>query len=114
MAQSFCSPEEPNFKRKKLHSPNFEKVSWDTDKLQTTLLNWPTEKRINWTEVAKEHNIPGGNAGQVAKEFAEANNISHISTPKRRPTRRPCKKLVLVLRFQVIRQFTKLKLKSNP
>lgn len=92
LAQSFCSPEEPQSKRKKTHSPNFERVSRDTEKLRTTLLNWPTETLINWSEVGQEHGIPGENAGQVAREFAEANDISHITTPKRRPTKRPCKK----------------------
>ncbi len=67
-------------------------MSWDKEKLQTTLLNWPTEKPINWSVVGREHGIQGGNAGQVVREFAEANEISHITTPKRRPTKRPCKK----------------------
>ena len=92
MSQSFCSPEEPQSKRKKAHSPNFDNVSWDKEKLRTTLLNWPIETPINWSAVGWEHGIQGGNAGQVAKEFAEVNEISHITTPKRRPTKRPCKK----------------------
>lgn len=91
LAQSFCSPEEPLSKRKK-HSPNFERVSWDTEKLRTTLLNRPTEALINWSEVGREHGISGENAGQVVKEFAKENNITHITTPNRRHTKRPCKK----------------------
>lgn len=97
LAQSFCSPEEPPAaKRNKTHSPDFSKVSWDTDRLQSTLLNWPSGTTINWTAVAKDHGVSGGNAGQIVKEFAIAREIDitniAVSTPNRRPTKRPCKR----------------------
>ena len=46
---------------------------------------------INWSEVAREHGIPGKNAGQVVKKFMAKQGIdtSHIATPKRKPTLRP-------------------------
>ena len=79
-----------NLKRQKKHSPNFENVPWDTQKLESTLRNWPPGTPINWSAVAKEHDIQGGNAGQVAKRFAEEReiNIPHHLTPKRKPTTR--------------------------
>ena len=96
LAQSFSTPEEnsPHPKRRKKHSPSFENVSWDTEKLESTLRNWPTGTPINWSAVAREHDIKGGNAGQVAKDFAEERgiNIAHHSTPKRKPTTRSYKK----------------------
>lgn len=54
LAQSFATPEEnsPHPKRRKKHSPNFENVSWDTEKLESTLHNWPTGTPINWSAVA--------------------------------------------------------------
>lgn len=99
MAQSFCSPkEQTGEKKRKTHSPNFATVSWDTDGLKSTLENWPRDTIINWSMVGKEHGISGGNAGQIVKEFAEANNIdvSHIklSTPDRKTTKRRCKKKI--------------------
>lgn len=89
MAQSFCTDTQPPAK-KKSHSPDFSKVSWDIEKLKETLKNWPPGTTINWSAVAREHGIQGRNAGQVAKEFAEKHQIiSHIATPKRKCTLRP-------------------------
>ena len=71
-------------------------MSWDTERLYTTLLNWPRGTTINWSKVAGEHGIFGGNAGQIVKEFAleRGIDITHMttSTPTRKPTKRPCKK----------------------
>ena len=53
----------------------------DKQKLQETIENWPADTTINWSQIAREHGIPGKNAGQVA--------TSHIATPKRKPTVRP-------------------------
>ena len=91
IAQSFCSPEgPPTAKKPKSHSPDFSKVAWDTASLQATLENWPRDTIINWSAVGREHGITGGNAGQVVKEFAKSRDI-HLFTPKRKPTKRPCK-----------------------
>ena len=92
MAQSFHSPQEqPPAKKIKSHSPNFSFVTWDKQKLQETIENWPTDTTINWSQVARDHGIPGENAGQVVKEFTAKQGIdtSHIATPKRKPTVRP-------------------------
>ena len=58
MAQSFHSPhEELPAKKAKFHSPDFSKVSWDTEKLKATIENWPADTTINWSKVAREHGI---------------------------------------------------------
>jgi hypothetical protein len=92
MVQSFHSPQEqPPAKRNKTHSPNFTNVTWDKEKLRETIENWPTDMTINWSQVGREHGIPGKNAGQVVKEFTAKQGIdtSHIVTPKRKATMRP-------------------------
>ena len=92
MAQSFHSPQEqPPAKKSKSHSPDFSNVNWDKQKLQETIENWPAGTTINWSQIAREHGIPGKNAGQVVKEFTAKQGIStsHIATPKRKPTVRP-------------------------
>ncbi len=92
MSQSFHSPQEqPPAKKNKTHSPDFSKVSWDKEKLMETIQNWPVDNPINWSKVGRDHGIPGKNAGQVVKEFTakQGMDISHIATPKRKPTVRP-------------------------
>ena len=92
--------EPPAAKRSKSHSPNFDKVAWDTERLRATLENWPRDTTINWSAIARSHGIAGGNAGQVVKEFAKAQNIDlSACTPKRKPAKRPCKKRVLGFGF---------------
>ena len=92
MAQSFCtSTPPPAKKKKKSHSPDFSNVTWDKEKLKETLENLPEGTVINWSQVARDHGIPGKNAGQVVKEFSETTSVdlSKIVTPKRKPTVRP-------------------------
>ena len=85
MAQSFHSPQEqPPAKKSKSHSPNFDNVCWDKEKLLETITNWPVGTTINWSQVAKEHGVPGKNAGQVVKEFTATQgiNMSHYIHPQ--------------------------------
>ena len=69
LVQSFTTPDlnPPQPKRQKKHSPNFENVCWDKEKLENTLRNWPPSSPINWSAVARQHNIEGGNGGQVVQ-----------------------------------------------
>ena len=95
MHQSFHSPQEqPAAKKSKSHSPNFSNVTWDKEKLRETLENWPADVTMNWSQVGRDHGIPGNNAGQVVKEFTAKQGIdtSHITTPKRKTTLRPRKR----------------------
>ena len=98
LAQSFTTPDlnSPQPKRQKKHSPNFENVCWDKEKLENTLRNWPPSSPINWSAVARQHNIEGGNGGQVVQEFAAEKGIiiAHIqnSTLSRQLVKRSSKK----------------------
>lgn len=78
----------------KKHSPHFDKVTWDKEAVLQTLFSWSREEAINWSQVAKEHNIPGSNCGQILKEFAAENGIDIFELDKRQPnTRARAKKL---------------------
>ena len=89
LAQSFQSPQPA--KKIKSHSPNFSSVDWSKEDLRESVENWPPDTVINWSQVARENGISGGNAGQVAKEFIEKEGIdtSHLKTPTRKRTMRP-------------------------
>ena len=88
LAQSFVTPNnQPLSKKPKKHSPNFNNVEWDKENLEHTLQNWPSDSPINWSAIARDHGVPGGNAGQVVKEFANSLGLftSEGSTPRRKP-----------------------------
>ena len=88
--QAFQTPpnnERPSKKRK--HSPCFDTVIWDKEKVLENARNWPVGQKINWSQFAREHNVGGKNAGQIVKEFCEMNAIDvhaleHTTTPRRR------------------------------
>lgn len=61
--------------RERRHSPKFENVPWDKEGLLDKLQNWPSGKKINWSALGREFNIPGANKGQVVKEFAKESGI---------------------------------------
>ncbi len=73
--------------KKKKHSPSFENVTWDKEKVLNDVRNWPSAK-VNWSQLARDHNVGGKNGGQVVKEFCEASGIEVAaisgSTPHRR------------------------------
>lgn len=80
-------------KKQKSHSPSDENCSWDTGTVLNELREWPEGVRINWSEFARRHNVPGRNAGQVVKEFAKRHSIDTFTldqrpdTPRTRPRR---------------------------
>ena len=60
----------------KSHSPNFDNVTWDKDKVLHDLqLLQVAPPPLNWQQFATEHGIPGKNAGQVAKDFARKSGV---------------------------------------
>ena len=85
LAQSFECATPP---KKKSHSPNWENVAWDTQSVLRDLQEWPEGRVINWSEFARLHQVPGKNAGQVVKEFAQKNGIDAIKLDHRTPNRR--------------------------
>ena len=68
-------------------------VSWDTERLESTLRNWPTETPINWSAVAREHYREGmqdkwqKNSQQNVKSTYLTNqrqDIGQLHAPKKR------------------------------
>ncbi len=51
-------------KKAKSHMPQLSQVSWDKQH---------DGSKVNWSEIARTHGVPRGNAGQVVKEFARQN-----------------------------------------
>jgi len=43
------------------------------------LCNWPSEQKVNWTELGREFNIPGKNKDQVVKEFSRSMELMSFS-----------------------------------
>ena len=75
LSQSFETPQqkkdryEKHMPKQRKHSPNFDTVSWDKDKVQQDLELWPEGEKINWSKFAREHQINAKNEGQIVKEF---------------------------------------------
>ncbi len=86
LSQSF-ETQEKKFKhavKKRKHSPNFDNVTWDKVGILETLTNWNSGE-VNWT---KQFNVPGGNQGQIVKEFASENGIDVTKLDGRLPNTR--------------------------
>ena len=80
LSQSFENPPAP--KCLKSHSPNFDRVEWDKEKVITDLKEY---KLINWPQFAREHGIPGSNGRQVVKQYAQQNGIDAQALDHRSP-----------------------------
>lgn len=60
----------------KSHSPDFNDVTWDKDQVLVDLHQHPqAPPSINWLQFVRDHGVPGRNAGQVVKEFAQTSGI---------------------------------------
>ena len=68
----------PASKKKKMsHSPNFDGVQWDKERVLKYLQEVETkDEKVVWSTVAQEHGIEGHNKGQILKEFAAKNGIN--------------------------------------
>ena len=96
--QQYFEPTPPAKRSKptKSHSPNFDNITWDKEKLLQDLQQLPpAPPPLNWQKFAREHGITGGNAGQVAKEFARKSGVNterldgrSTDTPHQRVRRR--------------------------
>ena len=63
----------------KSHSPDFDNVIWDKDKLLQDLQSQPpAPPPLNWQQFAREHGIHGNNAGQVAKDFVRNSGVDTV------------------------------------
>lgn len=104
LSQSFETPEAKHARyenaplKDRKHSPNFEKVTWDKERVLEDLTSWDKCARINWSEFARNHNVPGRNGGQAVKEFAKLNNIDVSQLDNRQSrTKLRAKKLKLLI-----------------
>ncbi len=71
-------------KKAKSHIPQLSQVSWDKQSVLRELQALPDGSKVNWSEIARTHGVPGGNAGQVVKEFARQNGVD-VSALDSRP-----------------------------
>lgn len=117
LAMSFEKPETPS-KRPKLHSPSLAKQTWDHEEAKNALKSHPQHIKINWSETACTLNIPGGNAGQILKEFAikqgfnvnQLENRSTDSLPRLRMKKRNyLEEKFLHLHYQLRKQLKRKK-----
>ena len=79
LSQSFESPKQKAERgiseHKKLHSPSQDSITWDTAAVMNELTNWNSEKKINWSELARKYGVPGRNGGQIIKEYAKCYGV---------------------------------------
>ena len=48
----------------------------EIDTVIQQLENWPTEEKINWSDVARKVGITQANGGQIVKEIAQKHGIN--------------------------------------
>jgi len=89
MAMSFeYETSAPPSKVPKRHSPSHQKCIPNPDALLYGIENFPSDEHINWSQMARKHNISGSNAGQIVKEFSQAHNIDTSKLEKTAKTSR--------------------------
>ena len=65
-------------KKKKVHVGNFENMTWDKDGLKTEVTQYPDNKVVNWSALARTYNItntngnPAKNGGQIVKDYLKS------------------------------------------
>ena len=68
--QYFETPPPSKKPRVKSHSPDFTNVSRDKEEVLNDLQQHPQfPPSINWQNFARDHDVPGSNAGQIVKEL---------------------------------------------
>ena len=76
------------------HIPSHVNHTWDTDAIVKEMREWPQNQGVNWSEVARKHNVPGKNGGQIMKTIAEmcGVDVSQFSGGRKERTRvRKCR-----------------------
>ena len=74
LPRSFETPESAP-KRSKSHSPRECSLTWDVDAAMEELENFPEDRIIYWSAMARKYEIPQKNGGQILKETAQKHNI---------------------------------------
>ena len=84
------TPEPERPKTTKSHSPDFNNVTWDKEKVLNDLQSLPSAPLpLNWQQFAREHGITGVNADQIVKEFAKESRVNTERLDGRSETQRP-------------------------
>ena len=55
--------------------PSKAKHTWDTAAIVEEVQKWPENQHMNWTEIARRHNVPGRNGGQIVKTIVQDNGV---------------------------------------
>ena len=58
---------------------HFNYVDWGIKTVENTIHNWPTDIPINWSAVALQHGVTGGNGGQVVMESRLFNDTTVLA-----------------------------------
>jgi len=71
------------------HIPSHVNHTLDTDAIIKQGREWPQDQGINWSEVARKHNVPERNGGQIVKTIAEkcGVDVSQVSGGGKERTR---------------------------
>ena len=47
----------------------------DTDAIVKEVQMWPESQQMNWSEIARRHNVPGRNGGQIVNTIVQENGV---------------------------------------
>ena len=48
----------PSGRKEKSHVPSKDNHTWDTDATVKEVQMWPESQQMNWSEIARRHNVP--------------------------------------------------------
>ena len=65
----------PSGRQEKSHVPSKDNHTWDTDATVKEVQMWPESQQMNWSEIARCHNVPGRNGGQIVKTIVQENGV---------------------------------------
>ena len=61
----------PSGRPEKSHIPSKDNHTQDTDAIVKEVQMWPESQQMNWSEIARRHNVPGRNGGQIVKTIVQ-------------------------------------------
>ena len=81
--------------RKRIHGCSLTNVLVDKEAVLAEASAWSDEQKVNWSELARRHDVVQKNGGQMVKEFLQACNIpAACRTDVKRAPRRRKKKIL--------------------
>jgi len=61
--------------KKKRHAGNFDKVSWDKNRLKAEVESYEDDTNVNWSDLARRYQITN-NGGQIAQEWLISQGVN--------------------------------------